>query len=322
MTDFTDRCRDLPALGIGVSTEYGAGASPTGLDVARLRREYPRYACFLELGVEILSGLDRDSEAWLASGLPVTYHFLDINLDDPEDFEPRWMRDLAALVARTRPAWLCGDAGLWHYGGREPGQMLLLPPILSDDSARATAEGLARLREATGLEALPENPPGLVYLGDLHLLDFYARTCAYADTGMLLDCAHLAIYQENHGHPPLTALDGFPLDRIIEMHVAGGTRRNFEGLSYVDDDHKPTVLDETWTIFEHLVPRCPNLKAVVFECERNPLEGNLPGFARIESILRDHPRVFPLPSGGGPEGVRSGGGQEDRPSDGPQGGVR
>lgn len=283
--NFLERAQRLPRLGLGVSTEYGAAESSGGLDILALRREYPEYAGFLEVGTETLSGFDPLAESWIEARWPATYHFLDINLDDPEDFEEDWLRETRALADRLAPAWLCGDAGLWHFGKREPGQMLLLPPILTDDSARALAGGVERLREAVGYEVLPENPPGAVYLGDLHLLDFFGRVCAYADTGMLLDCAHLAIFQRNHGHPPRTALDGFPLDRIVEMHVAGGTEKNVRGWSYVEDDHRPTVLPETWEIFEWLAPRCPNLRAVVFECERNPLPDTLDGFSRIRAIL-------------------------------------
>ena len=288
---FLERVQRLPFLGLGVSTEYGAGDSPTGLDVPELQRTCPQYARFLEVGIETLSGLDRHAREWSAAGLPTTYHFLDINLDDPSDFSEEWLDEVRRLAEVLQPAWLCGDAGMWHFGGREPGQMLLLPPILSDESARLLAEGVVRLRDAIGREVLPENPPGNVFLGDLHLLDYFARVCERADTGMLLDCAHLAIYQLNHGYDALTALDRFPVERIVEMHVAGGTRRDVSGYTFVDDNHTPEVLDETWAIFEHLVPRCPELRAVVFECERNRLPSTLDGFARIASILEQSPSL-------------------------------
>lgn len=288
---FAHRVERLPHLGLGVSTEYGAGDSPTGLDIPALRRSHPQYAQFLEVGVETISGLDRHAREWAAAALPTTYHFLDINLDDPEDFSEEWLADVGAIARELKPAWLCGDAGMWHFGGREPGQMLLLPPILCDESATELARGVSRLREATGLEVLPENPPGNVFLGDLHLLDFFARVCERADTGMLLDCAHLAIYQINHGLDPLHGLDRFPFDRVVEMHVAGGTRREVEGYSFVDDDHTPAVIPETWAIFEFLVPRCRNLRAVIFECERNELATTLPGFAEITKILEQSPSL-------------------------------
>ena len=163
--------------------------------------------------------------------------------------------------------------------------MLLLPPILTRDAADAMADGIVRLREATGYEVMPENPPGQVYLGDLHLLDFFARVLERADTGMLLDCAHLAIYQRLTGHAPLTGLDGFPRERIVELHVAGGSERRHDGFAWVEDDHTPAVLADTWTVVEHVVPRSPELRAVVFECERNPMAACLAGFARLAALL-------------------------------------
>ena len=77
-------------------------------------------------------GLDADTERWVASGAPSTYHFLDLNLDEPEDFDALWLEELHALAAELRPAWLCGDAGLWHFGPRDRAHMLLLPPVLTD----------------------------------------------------------------------------------------------------------------------------------------------------------------------------------------------
>jgi uncharacterized protein (UPF0276 family) len=282
---FADRVTRLPHLGLGVSTEYGAGDAAEALDVLALHAAHPAYARFLEIGVETVMGLDRHAEAWVARALPTTYHYLDVNLDEPEDFDDAWLDDVRALAARLRPAWLCGDAGMWHLGRRERGHMLLLPPILTRDAADAMADGIVRLREATGHEVLPENPPGQVYLGDLHLLDFFARVLDRADTGMLLDCAHLAMYQRLRGLEPLAGLDGFPRDRIVELHVAGGSERRHDGFAWVEDDHSPAVLADTWTIVERVVPAAPELRAVVFECERNPMAAALAGFARLHGLL-------------------------------------
>jgi uncharacterized protein len=287
-----DRVTRLPHLGLGVSTEYGAGDTARALDVLALHDAHPDYARFLEIGVETAKGLDRHAQGWIARGLPTTYHYLDVNLDEPEDFDDAWLDEVRELAAAIRPAWLCGDAGMWHLGRRERGHMLLLPPILTRDAADAMAEGIVRLRDAIGLEVLPENPPSQVYLGDLHLLDFFARVVERADTGMLLDAAHLAIYQRLQGHAPCTGLDGFPRERVVELHVAGGSERRHDGFLWVEDDHTPAVLAETWAIVEALVPRAPELRAVVFECERNPIADALDGFARLHGLLaRGAPRL-------------------------------
>jgi len=282
---FAERVQRLPRLGLGVSTEYGAGDAPGALDPLALHEAHPSFAGFLEVGVEAARGLDRHARAWIGRGLPTTYHYLDVNLDEPEDFDDAWLDDVRALAAELRPAWLCGDAGMWHLGRRERGHMLLLPPILTADAADDLADGIVRLRDAVGREVLPENPPGQVYLGDLHVLDFFGRVAERADTGLLLDCAHLAMFQRLRGHDPLTALDGYPFERVVELHVAGGSERTTGGYAWIEDDHTPGVLADTWAIVEHVVPRAPNLKAVVFECERNAMDACLPGFARIAGIV-------------------------------------
>ncbi len=176
--------------------------------------------------------------AWSATR-PTTYHFLDLNLEDAADLDDGWAQKTAAAAERIGAAWLCGDAGLWHFGPRDRAHSLLLPPVLTRDSAYAVADNVWRLSEATGFAVLPENPPAAFYLGDLHLLDYFALVAERAGCGIVLDCAHLAIYQRLRGLLPTTGLDGFPLDCVLEMHIAGGTLVDVDGLTLVDDAHGP-----------------------------------------------------------------------------------
>lgn len=296
MVDFFTRVQSLPTLGVGVSTEYGALGHKDTLDAALLQREHPEYAQFLEVGVEVVKGLDAPTQAWCAQGLPTTYHFLDINLDDPRDFDEAWLLGMQDLLHVVKPAWLCGDAGLWHFGKRGRGHMLLLPPILTDDAAWMMAEGICTLRDRFGLEVLPENPPGAVYAGDLHLLDFFARVCERADTGMLLDCAHLAIYQHAMKQQPRDGFDHFPWERVVEVHIAGGVtmphpdQKKYPKYTYIDDRHTTEVLPATWQIFDEAAAKAKYMKAVIFECERNPTSMCLSGFAQIRQVLQKHQR--------------------------------
>src|SRR5688572_12452501 len=124
---FARRVAALPRLGIGVSTEYGAAASPGALDVSRLAKERPQWAAFLEIGVEAHKGLDDASRAWVAARKPCTYHFLDVNLDDERDLDDAWLSQVRTLLDETQAAWVCGDAGLWHFGERDRQHMLLMP---------------------------------------------------------------------------------------------------------------------------------------------------------------------------------------------------
>lgn len=280
---FESRAAALPRLGLGISTEFEA--SKTGLDPLALRRAHPELVEFLEIGVDLERGVDTSARAWCAEGWPVTYHFLDANLEEAESLDTEWLAAVGALAGELGAAWLCGDAGLWHLGPRDRGHGILAPPILCADSARAMAENVRRVRESVGLEVLPENPPAHVYLGDLHLLDYFARVAEGADSGLLLDAAHLAIYQRATGHAPLDGLDAYPLERVLEVHVAGGSEFMHAGRRFVDDGHGPTPLGDTWEILAHVLPRAPRLRALVFECERNRADEVVPTFERLARAL-------------------------------------
>jgi uncharacterized protein len=286
MTSFADRVTHLPRLGVGLSGEFNSAAK--GIDVNWLKQHYPALVHFYEYGGDLERGLDDNVRRWARAGRSVTYHFLDINLEERLDLDQYWLARTKALAQEINAAWLCGDAGRWHFGLRERGHGMLMPPILCRESALETAESIAQIEAETGFACLPENPPSVVYLGDLHILDYFALVAERADCGVLLDCAHLAIFQQTRELPPLTALDNFPLDRVVEMHVAGGAYAEVDGYRYIEDNHSPEPLPATWEVLEYVIPRAPNLKAIVFECEYNAPEECLEGFARLNALFPIH----------------------------------
>ena len=277
--EFSTRVESLPRLGLGISTEFDAGR--TGLDPVALRDEHPELVRFLEIGADLERGVDQDARRWVARGWPTTYHFLDLNLEEAEDLDAAWLAEAGALARELGAAWMCGDAGLWHVGRRERGHAVLMPPVLEPESADEMAGNVRRLREEVSLEVLPENPPAHVFLGRMHVLEYFARVGSGADCGLLLDVAHLAVFQRVRGHDPLTGLEDFPLERVVEVHVAGGTPFEWGGRTFVEDDHQIGVLPDTWQILEHVLPRACNLKAIVFECERNAKSDVVPVFRRL-----------------------------------------
>jgi uncharacterized protein (UPF0276 family) len=278
---------DLPRLGVGISAE--PGSATRGIDALAFDSAHPGLIHFVEYGSDLARGLDEHVRRWVAAGRRTTYHFLDVNLEDPDDADAEWLRATGEAARAISAAWLCGDAGLWHLGQRARGHELLLPPILTRESADACAESIVKIEATTGLRLLPENPPSAFYVGELHILDYFARVADRSGGGLLLDCAHLAMFQRLKQLPPTSGLDAFPLDRVIELHVAGGAPVDVEGLALVEDSHSPEPLPDTWQILETVLPRATNLKAIVFECEKNSPDEVLANFRRLD-------RMFPSAS--------------------------
>src|SRR2546422_7032153 len=287
----------LPRLGVGISGEYGVRPS---IDPSDFKEAHPGLIHVVEFGTDTDRGVDSSILRWADAGNPVTYHFLDVNFEELEDMDPKWMDETEAFARRIGSPWLCGDSGMWHFGPRDRGHGLLLPPVLTRESAARTAESIAILQERTRLPVFPENPPSLYYLGNLHVLDYFGEVSEIAGCGLLLDAAHLSIFQRAPGLDPLAALDNFPLDRIVEMHVAGGGDAvTPDGYHYIEDDHRAEVHPDTWKIVEHVIPRAGRLKAVMYECEHNDPAATLDTFSRLNELFPP-PRFHDQPPGSRP----------------------
>jgi uncharacterized protein (UPF0276 family) len=77
----------------------------------------------------------------------------------------------------------------------------------------------------------------------------------------LLDLHNVWCNAINHHHDPYAAIDRFRLDRVVEIHVAGGTWA--EG--YWTDAHDSRVPEPVWDLLAYTLPRAPNVRGVVFE---------------------------------------------------------
>jgi uncharacterized protein len=177
-------------------------------------------------------------------------------------------RDLAAFVEaieRAHAPWASEhlsfnrvrSAGRDYFGG------FLLPPIQSPAAVRLAARNI---RAVSGLLPVPfAFETGVNYLGRLpgELTDgsFFAAVAEEADCGILLDLHNLWCNERNGRQGLLDAVAELPLDRVWEVHLAGGSE--LDGLWL--DGHSSGVPEPLFELAAQVLPCLPNLGAVVFE---------------------------------------------------------
>lgn len=89
-----------------------------------------------------------------------------------------------------------------------------------------------------------------------------------ADCHQLLDLHNVWCNAVNHRHDPFAALDRMRLDRVAEIHVAGGSWHD----GFWMDAHDSRVPEPVWELLEYTLARAPNVGGVLFEV----LEEHLP----------------------------------------------
>jgi len=152
------------------------------------------------------------------------------------------------------------------------GVPLPLPP--TEEAARLVAVRAAAIRDRYGVPFLLENTA--YYLPDLPadpeigdefgLMD---RIEALSGCRRLLDLHNLYCNALNFGFAPKSALTRIPLDRVLEIHIAGGSW--CEG--FYMDGHNGRVPGPVWELLELALSRAPGSRAWCLRYWRNTCGG-------------------------------------------------
>lgn len=173
---------------------------------------------------------------------------------------------LSDAAMRLQPAWVSEHLSFNRApspDGLAPHAGFLFPPVQTLASVRAAAHRIAGYRATVGRPVAFET--GVNYLrqrtGELDDGTFFAQVAEQADCGIVLDLHNLWCNERNGRCTVASVIDRLPLDRVWELHVAGG----MEAYGYWIDAHSGAVPDAVMQIAAELVSRLPNLGALIFE---------------------------------------------------------
>ncbi len=172
---------------------------------------------------------------------------------------------LRRAVDRLDPCWVSEHLSFNRINGSagqdEAG--FLLPPHQSAPTVRVAARNVRAYGRGLGRPVAFET--GVNYLrphpGELTDGEFFAAVAERADSGILLDLHNLWCNEVNGREKMVDVLDRLPLDRVWELHLAGGMPMS----GYWLDAHSDAVPDEVMAVAGELMPRLTNLGAVLFE---------------------------------------------------------
>ncbi|MFA6557585.1 MAG: DUF692 family multinuclear iron-containing protein, partial [Candidatus Obscuribacterales bacterium] len=106
-------------------------------------------------------------------------------------------------------------------------------------------------------------------------VDFLAEVLEKADCGLLLDVNNVYVNSVNHNFDPYAYIDRLPLDRTVQIHVAG----HGYGDELLIDTHGAAVIEPVFELLEYVLKRT-EVKAVMLERDQN-----YPTFSEILSEL-------------------------------------
>ena len=294
---FQRRAALIPKLGLGLSVDV---YSPDLWDLMNRFNADSTRPAYLEIFRAATSVLRAVRQSF--GDVPLAYHGEGLWVTQPEFrmtplFEHE-LDDVASELNALGSPWLNHECATKHMGGYSFGTYL--PPLYTPESAYLVAENIALVQErldrdckrsnALGPLFLLEMPPLTYFMaGTLNVAEYFRLITERTPCGLVLDIGHLWTvyrYSAARKHSSVKAfvdrfLDAFPMERIIEIHIAGlavhesdicGRERD-QDPEWIDA-HAADIPNVSWAILEQVVthPRLRNLRAMALEVDTKPSE--------------------------------------------------
>ena len=204
----------------------------------------------------------------VTADLPAVVHGVELSIGSACGWNMSYLNILDEF-AQIRPfAWHSEHSGFLRVfdgcGQRiETGVPLPLP-----FTAEAAELVIARARVLLGRHPVPfllEN--AVHYLPQLPTNEgwsevrFLNEVAEQSRCGLLLDLFNLYCNSRHHGSSVTDAIDRLALDRVVEIHIAGGATHE----SFLLDSHSAPVPGPVWDLLEDVLPKTPHLRGIVFE---------------------------------------------------------
>ena len=204
-------------------------------------------------------------ETIAAFSLPTLVHGVGYPIGGTVPPEALHFSALNGCLQTLQPVWV--SEHLSFNVARRQGELqqcgFLLPPRQTEEGVVLATRNIRLYRDAVGLPFAFET--GVNYLqpraDEMPDGEFFAQIAEQAECGILLDMHNLWTNERNGRAKVADVLARLPLERVWEIHLAGGCE--FHG--YWLDGHCDVVPAEVIELTQDIAPGLPNLGAIVYE---------------------------------------------------------
>lgn len=181
---------------------------------------------------------------------PVVQHGVSLAIGSPTPLDFNYLKQLKALTKKTKTPWV-SDHLCW---GQVPGSHFhdLLPLPYTKEVVEYVAERARIVQDYLELPFALENLSSYVAFtqDEMTEWDFYTAVVEKADIYMMLDVNNIYVSSKNHGFDPKNYYENIPMERVLQIHLAG----HLDCGTHLLDTHDQPVCDAVWELYAKIYP--------------------------------------------------------------------
>lgn len=202
---------------------------------------------------------------------PLAPHGVSLSIGSSDPLDRGFLAELRAFARKTRAPWLSDHLCWSGTGGAHMHELFPLP--LTSETARYVAERARIVQDTLETRFALENVSSYASFRESTMSEaqFLAEVLELADIGLLLDVNNVHVSAHNHGFDPAAYLDALPLERVVQIHLAGHTAMD----RYLLDTHSRPVASEVWALYERVLERTGPVTTIL------EWDDDLPSYAEL-----------------------------------------
>ncbi len=259
---------------MGLPQRAGLGLKPQ--QVAEILATLPDIG-FLEVHAEnymVDGGPLHHGLARIREHYALSLHGVGLSIGGVDPLDRLHLDRLAALASRYQPASVSEHLAWSSHGGVYFNDLLPLPWTAA--TLHRVCAHIDQVQNRLKRTLLLENPASYLEFNSSTFSEsqFLAEVVQRTGCGLLLDVSNVQVSSVNHGRDALAYLDGLPLHRVGQIHLAGFAQdRDGAGAPLLIDDHGAAVDGAVWRLFARVLAGTGPLPTLI---ER---DNNIPALA-------------------------------------------
>lgn len=187
----------------------------------------------------------------IAERYPIVMHGVSMSIGSTDPVNYEHLKGLKNLARRVKAVWM-GDHVCWTgVAGRNTHDLLPVP--YNEATLKHMVERVRIIQDYLERPLVLENPSTYMTFAASTITeeDFICRLAEEADCALLLDVNNVYVSARNHGFDCNAYLDRIPLDRVVQIHIAGHTDKS----THCIDTHDGPVIDPVWANYARVMDR-------------------------------------------------------------------
>lgn len=234
-------------------------------------------------------GIPRHYLERIRGNYPVSLHGVGLSVGSTDPLNRDHLAALNELVAEIEPVFVSEHLSWSSVGGRYLNDLLPLP--YTEEALAHVAARVTEIQERLGRQILIENISSYLQFAESAIpeWEFLAELSNRSGCAVLLDVNNIYVSATNHGFDAYRYLQAIPVRAVREMHLAGFTRKTFDGGEILIDTHNRRVVPEVWRLYEAAIARFGVMPTLIeWDSDLPPLAVLLDEARQAQAILEAH----------------------------------